>query len=71
MLGGEQHGRAVVGREEAHAGFGHGGEFEQGHHLEAAAVRQDVVGPGLQGVGAAQGVEHGLTWFETEVVGVV
>lgn len=32
---GQEHGRAVVGGEEADAFFGDGGELEEGHHLEA------------------------------------
>jgi hypothetical protein len=35
VLGGEQHGAAVVGAQKANAFLGHFGEFEQRHHLEA------------------------------------
>lgn len=34
----EQHGRAIVGTEEAHALFRHFGQLEQRHHLEAGGV---------------------------------
>lgn len=35
VLGGQEHGGAVVRAEEADAGFGDAGEFEEGDHLEA------------------------------------